>query len=438
MVTMGTGHEVRVEAYRGPLDLLLFLIKEEEVDIYDIPIARILERYLEELARMETIDINAAAEFLLMAATLMEVKSRQLLPPEEREALDLDEEDPRADLVRQLLEYRRFRQVADDLGALAARRSRLFGRARFAMGLDFGEPEPADPSEELRDVEVFDLLACFERLMKSILADVPRTIVYDDISVEERIEELVLTLRERPGQVCFAEFAGRAADRADAAGIFSAILEATRRKLVTIFQPEPLGELYVSLRGEAKDVEFAPPPEEQPAPLTEKQMVARRGVFTDFMAMDEEEDLDFAFDTEGRKAISRLEAAVSRAEEAIRSFTRPKPKEPAEEKGPEVRQWTDGQAPPPPATAAGSPAGPAAASDAQAQKKVLVRQWTDPDRSGEMMPLGGGPTGESGDAPRASAPYLGRRIGRRRLERGRLTPRTVTPARVPRRKSLFF
>ena len=87
MVTVGAGHEVRVESYRGPLDLLLYLIKEEEVDIYDIPIARILERYLEELARMETIDINAAAEFLLMAATLMEIKSRQLLPPEDRDAL---------------------------------------------------------------------------------------------------------------------------------------------------------------------------------------------------------------------------------------------------------------------------------------------------------------------------------------------------------------
>ncbi|MHC4913982.1 MAG: segregation and condensation protein A [Planctomycetota bacterium] len=437
MVTVGAGHEVRVESYRGPLDLLLYLIKEEEVDIYDIPIARILERYLAELARMETIDINAAAEFLLMAATLMEIKSRQLLPPEDRDALDLDEEDPRADLVRQLLEYRRFRQVADDLGVLAESRSRLFGRARFAMGVDLGEPEPTDPSEELREVEIFDLLASFERLMKSILADVPRTIIYDDISVEERIEELVLTLRENPGQVRFAEFSTRAADRADAAGIFSAILEAARRKLVTIFQPEPLGELYVSLRGEAPDVDFAPPPEEQPKPLTEKEMVARRGAFRDFVDLDAEEDLDFAFDAEGRKAINRLEAAVSRAEEAIKSFTKPKPKEPREEPAPEVRQWT-GEGAPPPAPGTAAPAvAPAAPAEPQGAGKVLVRQWTDPDRSGQMVPMGDAPAPAGEAAARAAPPYLGRRVGRRSLARGRLTPRTVAPARRPRRRNLL-
>jgi len=399
MVALGTSHEVQVEAYRGPLDLLLYLIKDEEVDVYDIPIARILERYLEELARMEVVDINAAADFLLMAATLMEIKSRQMLPPEEREALELDEEDPRADLVRQLLEYRRFRQAADELGEMAALRARMYGRPAFAMGLDLEEEAAADPSEELHEVEIFDLLSTFEALMKSILAEADgATIYYDDISVEERIEELVLTLRESSETVRFAQFSRRAADRADAAGIFAAILEAVRRKLVTIHQPEPLGELYVSLRGDAEDAEFAPPVEEQPGPLTDKQMVARRGAFKGFMDLDEEEDLEFAFDAEGRKAISRLEGAVDRAETAIRGFTHPQPRESREEPGPVIRHWNaDGpSAEAGTATTAGAGAGasrgpgePGGSGGRGSPYGVIVRQWTDPNRHGQIVIVGG-------------------------------------------------
>ena len=385
MVAATEIQEVRVEAYRGPLDLLLYLIKEEEVDIYDIPIARVLGRYLEELARIETLDINAAGDFLVMAATLMEIKSRQMLPPEEREALDLEEEDPRSDLIRQLLEYRRFRQAADELGGLAERRKLLFGRAGFAQGLALDDGRASDPGEELRDVETFDLLHAFEDLMRSILADVPRTIVYDDVSVEERVEEIILSLREGAGaEMRFSDFARRATDRADAAGILQAMLEATRRKLITIYQPEPLGEMYVTLRGERPDSEFAPSPEEQPRDLTEKEMVVRRGSFQGFVETEEEteEDLDFAFDSEGHKAITRLEDAVRRAGEAVRRFAKPKPKPPEDApQGPLVRQWTDdgseGQVAPAPEAEAGAEGQPG--TESEKPRRPTVRQWNDPD-----------------------------------------------------------
>ncbi len=420
-----TGYEVRVESYRGPLDLLLFLIKDEEVDIYDIPIAQILGRYLAELAGLESVDINAAADFLLMAATLMEIKSRQMLPPEEREALDLEEEDPRADLVRQLLEYRRFRQAADELGVMAARRAGLFGRARFAQGLLIEDEAATDPTEELREVEVFDLLAGFESLMKAILADVPRTIIYDDISVEERIEELIIHLREE-GKARFSDFVARAADRADAAGIFAAVLEATRRKLVTIYQPEPLGELYVSLRGESTDHDLAPSPEEQPRELSGKEMVARRGTFKGFMDVEEEEDLEFAFDVDGRKAIGRLDEAVRRAEEAIQGFIKPKPREP--EPGPAVHQWT-GE----PGGADGAAAAPGAspAPGFKEAQKVVVRQWTDPDRRGQVITIGGQATGPPGPLRPLG---FGRSIQPRRLARGRMLPRRIAASALPRRR----
>jgi segregation and condensation protein A len=349
--------EIQVEAYRGPFDLLLHLIKEEEVDVYDIPIARILERYLRTIEQLPELDINAAAEFILLAATLMEIKSRQMLPPEERQALELEEEDPRTDLVRQLLEYRRFREAADEFGALAARRALLAGRAAFGLGLAVEDKPAADPAGELREVNLYDLMSSFERLMRAILDDLPRTIVYDDVSVEERIEELKLALAEAP-QISFREFLKSAADKADAAGMFVALLEAVRRRIATIFQPEPAGEIYVQLRGERPDSEFAPSAEEQEKLPTAGTLAARKGAFTGFLEPEEEEaddERDFAGDAEGRKAIRRLEEATRRAEEAVQRFAGASKGPPAflqDAAPPVIRQWTDGEVS---ETGAGSP-----------------------------------------------------------------------------------
>jgi segregation and condensation protein A len=350
----------------------------------------------------------------------MEIKSRQLLPPEEREALELEDQgDPRADLVRELLEYRRFREAADELGELAARRALLFGRFAFAQGLGGGEAAPADPGEELREVGLYDLMACFEKLMKAILADVPRTIIYDDVSVEERIEELRLRLAEVSGPARFGELCRGASDRADAAGILSAVLEATKRKLVTILQAEPLGELYVSLRGDAPDTQFAPPPEEQPAPLSEAQMTARRGVFGDFVAADEEDDAaEFALDREGRQAIARLEQASARAEDIIRRVARHRDGPPGAEGG--LPPW---------AQVPGEPAAPVAPG---APGQVLVRHWTDPDRRGTLVTIGGGRAAAAGIRPRRFGRTLqDPRVGPRRLLRRSLAPGAV-PRRTPR------
>ena len=339
--------EVQVEVYRGPLDLLLHLIKEEEVDIYDIPIARILERYLRTIEALPQLDINAAADFILLAATLMEIKSRQMLPPEEREALELEEEDPRTDLVRQLLEYRRFREAADELGGWAERRALLAGRARFGQGVDLGERPLADPAEELSEVGLYDLMAAFERLLKATLDDLPRTIVYDDVSVEERIEELKLALANAQ-QIGFRSLLANAADKADAAGMFVALLEAVRRRIVTVYQPELLSEIYIQPRGDRPDSEFAPAAEEQAKLPTAGSPSARKGAFTGFAPSAEEEELDdeheFAGDQEGRMAVARLEEAVRRAEEAVQRFAAAGRSAPAAPAGPQsviVRQWTE-------------------------------------------------------------------------------------------------
>jgi segregation and condensation protein A len=393
MVATNASHQVRVEAYRGPLDLLLFLVRDEEVDIYDIPIAVILDRYLEELAAMQTVDINAAADFLVMAATLMEIKSRQLLPPKEREELELEDEDPRADLVRQLLEYGRFRSASDQLGHMALERSRLFGRDSFAMGIEFDEPDELDPTEELSSIEIFDLLSTFESLMKAILEDANevRTIVYDDISVEERIEELMLMLRERAGRVRFSQMKARAIDHADAAGIFTAVLEATRRKDVSIYQPEPLGELFISLRAEQSDQAFSPSADQQPEIPPKKKPFGASNRFDGFMDLDEPEeadDDDFAFDLQGRKAISRLESAVEKAEQAVKNLTRkPQDSPDSADSGDQsagdnsvvVHQWTDSQHPDGQAVDLNVESADQNPDAATQSKPISVRQWTDPD-----------------------------------------------------------
>jgi segregation and condensation protein A len=126
-------YRVSLDAYCGPLDLLLYLIRKEEVDIYDIPIARIAEQYQRYVELMAELNVNVAGEFLVMAATLMEIKSRMLLPLER--GLEEEEEDPRAELVRQLLEYKRYRDLARELGSRAAEQALKFGRPARPMSL---------------------------------------------------------------------------------------------------------------------------------------------------------------------------------------------------------------------------------------------------------------------------------------------------------------
>jgi len=155
-------YKVQLESYSGPLDLLLYLIRRDEIDVYDIPISRVLEQYLEYVRLLEELDPDTAGEFLVMAATLMEIKSRLLLPkppPESQEADDWL--DPRADLVRQLLAYRSFRDAAEGLNRMAAIRSQRFGRK---------PPDLADEENQvdLEDLQIWDLMAVFNKLLAAI------------------------------------------------------------------------------------------------------------------------------------------------------------------------------------------------------------------------------------------------------------------------------
>jgi len=232
-------YRVELEVFSGPLDLLLFLVRKHELDIFDIPIAEIADQYVRYLESMRAVDMDVAGEFLVMASTLMEIKSRMLLPREES-GEGGEEEDPRAELVRQLLEYKRFRDAAAQLQELAEQHQRRF--PRMASSVD---GPPADPaSEPIRDVELWDLVSAFGRLMRQTLATAASTIVYDDVPIEQCMERILERVgRER--RVAFTALFEDTPTRAAVVGMFLGMLELIRQHKIRVEQPELFGEIWI-------------------------------------------------------------------------------------------------------------------------------------------------------------------------------------------------
>ena len=172
-------YRVQLDSYAGPMDLLLYLIRRDEVDIYDIPIARVLEQYLQYVRVLEALDPDGVGDFLVLAATLMEIKSRMLLPKPPPEVDDGDAFDPRADLVRQLLAYRAFREAAGELRDRAEARAQQFERPGMPLP-DDGEEQQVD----IEDAQIWDLLTAFNKLLASVGAGRGmHEVLYDDTPV---------------------------------------------------------------------------------------------------------------------------------------------------------------------------------------------------------------------------------------------------------------
>ncbi|MHC4294160.1 MAG: segregation and condensation protein A [Planctomycetota bacterium] len=235
-------YRVNLEIYNGPLDLLLYLIRRDEVDIHDIPIARITGQYLEYVDLLKGLDPNLAGEFLVMAATLMEIKTRMLLPSPSSEDEDPDGVgiDPRAELVRQLLEYKSFKDAAVDLRTAHDEQADKFPRPVH-------HEKDAEPQTDLEDVQVWDLLDAFNRLMTAIGADAAgHEIIYDDTPLELHATDILHRLRNE-GPMTFASiFEGRTA-RSEIVGLFLAMLELIRRKRLLVRQSKNFKEIHVEL-----------------------------------------------------------------------------------------------------------------------------------------------------------------------------------------------
>ncbi len=237
---MADAYRVRLEVFEGPLDLLLHLIRAEKVDIHDIPIARITTQYLEYLAGLEALDLDRAAEFLLMAATLMEIKARMLLPRHavEHVADAEPEPDPRAELVRRLLEYRSFRQKANVLQEREREASRRFVHP-VAAGASALPPPPPE------GVTVADLVAALLELVGEPVADEPAEIAREQYTVRDKMRTILRLLRQAGGSVAFGDLFGPRFSRREVIVTFLALLELVRQRWVTARQDRTYGRIVI-------------------------------------------------------------------------------------------------------------------------------------------------------------------------------------------------
>ena len=229
--------------FQGPMDLLLHLVREQEVEIQEIQIARILEGYMTYLESLDALDIEYAADFLVMAATLMSIKSRSLLSSDE---IDLEKElDPRDELIQRLVEFRRFKHAADVLDESRRLRERQFERgAHPELGEDRVERE-----FDLGELTAFDLLATYSRLMRETLADRPHRVLVDERPMRYYVEQVVARLKTSP-TLSLRELVGTFAhdSREALVGSFCALLELVRLEVIEVTQTEPRADISIRVR----------------------------------------------------------------------------------------------------------------------------------------------------------------------------------------------
>ena len=237
---METDYKVKLEVFEGPLDLLLYLIKRDEIDIYDISIERITRQYLEYLQAFKELKIDIAGEFVVMAANLIYLKSRSLLPldqqpPEE----DAEEDDPRWDLIRQLIEYKKFKEAATQLHDRALEQERIFTR-------DGSSSAVIDAPLPLHEVGIFQLIHAFQEVIKRVEAREDLQEIFGErFSVSDKIEKIL----ERVGNgtsVRFSELFGQIVSRVEIVVTFLALLELIRLNQVRALQPKMFDEIQIA------------------------------------------------------------------------------------------------------------------------------------------------------------------------------------------------
>ncbi len=236
-------YKVQFEVFEGPLDLLLYLIKKEEVDIYEVNLTKLATQFIEYVDLMRQFDLEVAGEFLVMASTLMYIKSRELLPVDQQVQVEAEDEgeDPRWELIRQLVEYKKFKDAAATLQTLEERQENVF--PRLPGKIEFpSEAEPAKP-----EVGIFDLLNAVNSVLRRFQEKTSgqREIYEDKWTVSEKMEFVLKTITER-ATVKFSELFEQAANRAEVVCTFLAILELIRLRQLACVQPEPFAEIEVS------------------------------------------------------------------------------------------------------------------------------------------------------------------------------------------------
>jgi len=233
-------YQVKLDIFEGPLDLLLYLIKKNEVDIYDIPMALITGQYLEYLELMKELNLDIAGEFLVMASTLIKIKSQMLLPPVEGEGEGEDETDPRAELMEHLLEYQRYKEAAHQLVTRELLEKDIFKR-----------PQTEDPGEAkvdgdmLIEASLFDLVDALRKVIER--KDLPENIMgvaVEKMTVRDKIVSILRQLKETP-QLVFQSLFDPLVTRFEIIVTFLAVLELIRLRAIRVFQVQPYGEIRI-------------------------------------------------------------------------------------------------------------------------------------------------------------------------------------------------
>jgi segregation and condensation protein A len=234
-------YNIKIPAFEGPLDLLLHLIKENKVDIYDIPIAVITGQYLQYIEMMKELNLDIAGDFIVMAATLIHIKSRMLLPVDEDEPADW-QEDPRLELVQRLLEYQAFKDVSLGLREREEEWMNVFHREPLKED-DEAETESAEPEPYLFDVNLFDLLGAFKKILDTAPPEIVR-ITRDALTVKDKIS-LIMEMLENNETVRFEDLFKKDRSRVQIVVTFVALLELIRLGLVRAYQEKDFGNIWV-------------------------------------------------------------------------------------------------------------------------------------------------------------------------------------------------
>jgi len=235
-------YKVQFDVFEGPLDLLLYLIKKEEVDIYDVNLTRLATQFIEYVDVMRMLDLEIAGEFLVMAATLMYIKSRELLPKDQQaQNVEEDEgEDPRWELIRQLVAYKKFKDAAAQLHVRELEQEQIFPR------LPIHQEIPADPAPSRGEASLFDLINAVSEVLKRVgKREGVREIFEDKWTVSEKIEHLAKLISER-GSVAFSELFSAAGSRTEVICTFLALLELIRLKQLVCAQAGDFGEIEIT------------------------------------------------------------------------------------------------------------------------------------------------------------------------------------------------
>jgi len=231
-------YKIKLQLFEGPLDLLLYLVKKDHLNIYDIPIKDVTEQYMKYIELMQLLDLNIAGEFLVMAATLMQIKSKMLLPAEEQ--VQEEQEDPRDELVKRLLEYEKFKQVAEELRQREIQQKDVFKRPKPIAK----EEIPGEP-EVYFEASLFDLITAFSQALEDVPKELFYEVIKDEFSVEDKVHK-ILHLMLVESSVPISKLFSEAKSKIEIIVTFLAVLELIRMKEIVAGQRGVFGEIEIS------------------------------------------------------------------------------------------------------------------------------------------------------------------------------------------------